>query len=223
MGVDNLSSRANGQYIDESWFGKIRRAFCGTLAPRSVSSLDAESTVGAIGSPSYRFKRAYISSGYFSVGMIKYRIRYVSGPTEYNGKLSVGWMNCDGSVIGQASYDAQHGAGAWAADIVSSPLDGKYLPNFYDSYPNNKHIQGTTSATQNGNSAITGSGAISTTLSHTHAATDTGDENNNTNTQASGAGINSWDYHHHTVTVPSENITISNVGGLYVQALMRII
>lgn len=70
----------------------------------------------------------------------------------YNGATPYGrkWMLCNGDIINQTNYDAQHGTGAYERDCVaSSPIVGKYLPNMVNKYP-----VGAAATTQTGSSAI---------------------------------------------------------------------
>lgn len=88
---------------------------------------------------------------------------------DYNGELSIprGWMIENGDVVGQAAYDAIHGAGAYTADgIASSPVLGKNLPNMA-----NKFVKGVAGTSQTGATAITSTGNAGHTvnLQHSHA------------------------------------------------------
>jgi len=82
--------------------------------------------------------------GHFAAGMI------IDHHT-YNGAAPIpsGWFPCNGNIINQTNYDAVHGAGAWAANIVTSPLNGKYSPNLVS-----KYTVGAASTTADGSGAI---------------------------------------------------------------------
>jgi hypothetical protein len=82
----------------------------------------------------------------------------------FNGAVPIGrgWMVCNGAIVNQANYDAEHGTGAYVSDNVgSSPIAGKYLPNFVD-----KYAVGSANTTQNGSTAITSEGNVGHLHSH---------------------------------------------------------
>lgn len=86
----------------------------------------------------------------------------------FNDTLDIprGWMRCNGEVVNETNYNAEHGSGAYAADgIASSNLLNKYLPNMTD-----KYAVGATSTTQDGTVAITTVGNAGSIIdfSHTH-------------------------------------------------------
>lgn len=100
-----------------------------------------------------------------------------------------GYMLCDGDIINQTNYDAQHGSGAYVRDQVAlSPLNGKYVPNLVS-----KYLTGAASTTQTGGSAVTSVGNAShssTTSGHVHS----GPSHTHRwyNVQASGVDDNAW-------------------------------
>ena len=133
MSLDDITIRQNGNPIDETWFNRLKRAFSGIIAPRNTSTAVVENEAGSLGSASYRFKKLYVETNFLCAGMIKLKYNYsglgLSPPA--------GWMLCDGRVINQANYDAEHGAGKWASEVESSIIDGQTLPNLDDVYIGN--------------------------------------------------------------------------------------
>lgn len=166
MSSDNLLTRTNGQTIDETWFMRIKRALTGTVVPRDVTSLDALANAGSLGSATYRFKRAHISSGFLCPGMMKLRYQYPDILFNDDADLA-GWMLCEGVTVSQAHYDTRHGAGKWAAEISSSPLNGLMLPDFTGT-AGTAFLKGITTATADGLGALLQSGALTIDLSHFH-------------------------------------------------------
>lgn len=86
----------------------------------------------------------------------------------FNGAVlaGAGWFKCNGTLINAANYNSQRGSPtAWADEIGTSLLDGKYSPNLVGKYP-----VGVSSTTQTGASAITAVGLAGYTinLSHVH-------------------------------------------------------
>lgn len=164
MSLEKLPARSNGQNIDETWFNLIKRILGGVIAPRNTDG-EVTARAGSLGSATYRWKRLHCASGYFFPGAIKYKYKY----TGITWTLERGWMLMDGRIINEANYNAEHGAGAWAADgIADSPIAGKYLPNIDGRYI--RGVIGETLNTQSGASAITPSGAGSVDISHTHGS-----------------------------------------------------
>lgn len=160
MGADSIPTRATGQTILDDFFNVMKRV-CGVdWLPRNISGVVAPNA-GQLGTPTYPWERANITSGYFVCGDVKMF-------HDFNGALTPGhgWMKCNGDVVNEASYDAIHGAGAWDEFIAASPIEGKYLPNM-----NNRFPVGATQTTQAGGGAITSEGNANhqTNISHTHA------------------------------------------------------
>ena len=56
----------------------------------------------------------------------------------FGGVLSIpnGWMQCNGAVVNETNYDAEHGSGAYVTDgIASSAILTLNLPDYIDIYP----------------------------------------------------------------------------------------
>jgi len=71
MGSDTLTSRTNGETIDQTWFNVPRAAMIGDWLPRNASG-SVESIAGNLGSDTYRWHNAYIvGSGDVNVGTSK--------------------------------------------------------------------------------------------------------------------------------------------------------
>lgn len=157
-GTNTLPLESAG-VIQRTHINKFQIALAGDYVPRNTSGV-ATTIAGSLGSSTYYWLKAFIKSGYWSVGDIKMHHSYngAAGPGH-------GWMLCDGDVINETNYDAEHGAGTWDTYVGSSPLDGKYLPNMTGRYP-----VGAATTTQNGSVAITGVGNTShqVNLQHTH-------------------------------------------------------
>lgn len=137
----------------------------GTLVPINESTATASDFEHDLGSADHRWKRAHIGAGFLAPGMIM--------PVHnYNGLISAatylrGWMKCDGRVVSSANYDAEYSVGAWAREIVSSPLDGLYLPNL----ANNKYLTGSSVTSLGGTAAMSyvGNSSSAINLTHSHA------------------------------------------------------
>lgn len=133
----------------------------GTLLP--IDSTVSSATTGTyeLGSSSYAWKKYNIACGDWKVGDIKAHHSYngLEGPGQ-------GWMLCDGRLINQTNYDAEHGAGSWASYIDSSTLTGYYLPDLVQRYQ-----IGVSATTQSGASSITSIGLTSHTIDLQHLHT----------------------------------------------------
>ena len=165
MGLESLPTRTDGQTIDQNWFNTIKSILAIDLFPRNASGVVA-TVVGSLGSATYKWlnlysRKAEIETGYWSAGDIKSR-------HTYNGVVPVGqgWMLCDGRLINETTYNAEHGAGSWATYIGTSLLDAKYLPDLTGS----KYLSGVASTAATGSIAIpeVGVAANSIDLAHTH-------------------------------------------------------
>lgn len=158
MGTQRLPTRTNGQIIDESWFNAITRLLLDYVVPRNSADGSTLDLAGSLGTPVLRWVKAFVSEGHWSVG--DYKMHH-----SYNGAVGPGegWMLCDGRVISEANYDTEHGAGSWDTYIGTSPLDGKYLPDFDDRY-----FLGKATTTQDGSGAITAVGNLNSRLDMTH-------------------------------------------------------
>lgn len=159
MGTNRIKDRINGQVIDDEWFNAWRRALSGDLVPRSPAGAPTDGA-GSLGSSTLKWLRAFIGIGYFKCGDMKLH-------HSYNGLVGPGhgWMKCDGRMINEANYDAEHGAGAWDAYIGTCPIDGRYLPNFNDRFP-----IGAATIAEDGTSALpaVGNTGHSVSLQHNH-------------------------------------------------------
>lgn len=160
MGTNNIPSATDGNPIPASDHNSIQEALANDIVPRNTSGAPTANQ-GDLGSSTYPFKRAEITSGYFFAGMIM--------PVHtYNGAITPGhgWMKCDGRVINESNYNTEHGAGTWATFVVSSLLDGKYLPDL----TGDKYLTGVSSTTQTGSSSITevGVSGHQINLAHSH-------------------------------------------------------
>lgn len=119
-----LKDRDNGQIIDSDWFDRIHAVICGDIVPRNAGGA-AQNFAATLGEPLLKWLKAHVANGYWKCGDIKKHLPYAG-----TAPIGQGWMLCDGRLINQASYDAEHGGGSWATYVGVSPLQGKYLPNF---------------------------------------------------------------------------------------------
>ncbi|OFZ54981.1 MAG: hypothetical protein A2428_03145 [Bdellovibrionales bacterium RIFOXYC1_FULL_54_43] len=133
MSTNRLKLRIDGQPMDVSWFNSIKEAISGALVPRHFETSLPTAEAANLGSPTWRWKRIYRRAGGLYAGCIKAKYDYAGAVL-----IEQGWMRCDGRIVSQANYDAEHGAGSWAAYIGTSPLQGKYLPNFATTYIGHK-------------------------------------------------------------------------------------
>lgn len=147
MSNEAIPARREEQTIDAEWFNLLRSVMVGSIFPRNGGA-NVETLKGSLGTSIYRWLRAYIASGYWSIGDVKmhHSFNATKGPGQ-------GWMLCDGRLINETNYNTEHGAGAWATYVGTSALDGKYLPNMTDKYP-----IGADATTQTGAAAITSVG-----------------------------------------------------------------
>ena len=159
MGTGTLTTAIDGTVIPADHHNELTSAIEGDFVPRNVSGV-ATTIAGEMGTSSLQWLRANIAAGYWDVGDIK-------SHHSYNGAAAVsqGWFPCDGTIINETNYNTVHGAGSWDTYISSSPLDGKYAPNFTGKYP-----VGAASTTQDGSIAITSVGNAShqVNLQHDH-------------------------------------------------------
>lgn len=159
MGLGNLQTKTAGQIIDANDPNQYKQALSVDQVPRNVSGVPT-ANAGTLGTSTYPFKRADITTGYLFCGLV---IQFIS----YNGLLTPGqgWFKMLGGIINETNYDVIHGAGSWDLYIGSSLLDGKYAPNMTSIYS-----VGATTTTQTGVGAFTTVGNAShvASFSHTH-------------------------------------------------------
>lgn len=159
MGLGALNNAVDGTPIPAADNNAIVAALKQDLVPRNSSAV-AEADAGRLGTSTYPWDRANITTGYFVCGDVKMF-------HDFNGLISPGhgWMKCNGGQVTEVAYNAIHGAGMWDEYIVSSPIENKFLPNM-----NNKFPVGATNTTQDGSIAITseGNAAHQVNLQHTH-------------------------------------------------------
>ncbi len=167
MGIDTIPVRADATTILATWWNVLRSVLSGDLVPRNASGV-ATANAGSLGTATYPFLSANITSGDWILGDIKMH-------HSYNGAAPIGhgWMLCDGRQITEALYNTEHGASTWATYIGTSPLLNKYLPNFTGRYP-----VGKATTPETGASPIATVGNVSShiDISHTH----TGPSHNHT-------------------------------------------
>lgn len=159
MGTGTISEVIDDTVANASDLNQYASAIKGDMVTRNTSGV-ATDLSGDLGTSSYRWLKAFIASGYWTMGDIK-------SHHSYNGAAPIdqGWFPCNGSIINEANYDAVHGAGSWDIYVVSSALDGRYAPNLLD-----KYLVGKNSTTQDGTGAISSVGVAgnSINLQHSH-------------------------------------------------------
>jgi hypothetical protein len=64
MGTNTLPTRANGQFMDETWFDKINEALFGDLVPRNASGV-ATNNAGALGTVTYTWSQGVTYSAWY--------------------------------------------------------------------------------------------------------------------------------------------------------------
>lgn len=206
MGTNTIPSAVTGETIPQEHHNSIKEALGNDLVPRDTDGI-ATANQGDIGTSSLPFKRAQITSGFFFAGQI---LPFHS----YNGALTPGhgWMKCDNRIVNEANYNTEHGAGSWATYIVSSLLDGKYLPQLTGSV----YLVGESTTTQTGAAPITsvGNSSNQADLSHTHSHTHKWYESNAANSvdgvfDAAGSGL----------AIPTAAAKTNNGGHLAVSTL----
>jgi hypothetical protein len=175
---------------------------------------------GSLGSSTYKWLKSFVESGYWRAGDLKMH-------HTYNGTVvcGEGWMLSDGRVINQANYDTEKGAGHWATYVVSSPLDGKYLPNFTGRYG-----VGKATTTQDGTVAITtvGNASNQVDISHTHTVANhvhqwLVDQGTSTNNASYNSGGSQTNFTFNTTASGEHIVTlqgaVSRVSGSYYTSL----
>jgi hypothetical protein len=159
VGTGALNTAVDGTPIPAADNNAIVAALKQDFVPRNSSAV-ATANGGRLGTATYPWERANITTGYWVVGDVKMF-------HDFNGTLTPGqgWMKCNGNQVTEAAYDVIHGAGAWDLWITSSPIENLYLPNM-----NNKFPVGITDTVQTGAIAIVSEGNAShqVSLAHTH-------------------------------------------------------
>lgn len=163
MGTNNLATKNAGDVISQDDPNQYKTSLGEDLVPRNTSGVPT-TNAGNLGTSTYAWKKAEITTGYWTCGDVKMF-------HDFNGAVSPGqgWMKCNGDTVTEANYDAIHGAGSWSTYIGSSPLDGKNLPAM-----DNKVPVGKDTTPQDGSSAITyeGNSSHQVNTSHRHLVID---------------------------------------------------
>jgi len=160
LASDSNLVEATGGTITRDLVNQYYTALTGDLIPHN-SSGTAAAEAGNLGSSSYQWLLARIASGAWEAGDLKPH-------HTYNGVADCGegWMLADGRVVNESNYDTEHGSGHWDIYVISSPLDGKYLPDM-----DARYLVGSSTTTQTGATALTSVGLTGSVLpGHTHTA-----------------------------------------------------
>ena len=155
----NTLLSVTGGKVRTSHVNQYFQALSQDLVPRNSSGVSTDDG-GSLGTSSVQWKSANIRTGYWEAGDIKCH-------HTYNGLLPVGqgWMQMDGRIVNETNYNTEHSAGDWDTYIISSLIDGRFLPQFTNTF-----IIGVTTTTKDGTIAITPVGNIDNeiNLQHTH-------------------------------------------------------
>lgn len=104
MGSGTLSTRANAQVIDQTWFNQFLLAFVQDLIPRNSSGV-ATDQAGSLGSASLRFLNAYVMSMYLMDG--SHYIKQIA-PSGLSNNITIQWP---GALPGQTNVMTMTAAG----------------------------------------------------------------------------------------------------------------
>jgi hypothetical protein len=216
MGIETIPDRASGQTPQQSWINNFRDVLSGNFIARYLTGA-VRANYGRLGTQTYRWKRHHVFTGDMGVGDIMPWYDYNGG---YD--LPQGWMLCNGVIINEANYDAQHTTGDWDNYVVSTVLNGIYLPSMGSNFP-----RGTTAAMQSGTSPITNGGISTLNLSHTHGSPRTTSGPSPTFINRTSA-VDRLAYnatHTHTVTIPSDLSSVQNIEPehLLIKFIMRVV
>ena len=155
----NTLLSVTGGKVRTSHVNQYFQALSQDLVPRNSSGVSTDDG-GNLGTSSVQWKSANIRTGYWEAGDIKCH-------HTYNGLLPVGqgWMQMDGRIVNETNYNTEHSAGDWDTYIVSSLIDGRFLPQM-----TNRFIIAESVTTQDGTSPFitNGNGNHVINLEHTH-------------------------------------------------------
>lgn len=155
----NTLLSVTGGKVRTSHVNQYFQALSQDLVPRNSSGVSTDDG-GNLGTSSVQWKSANIRTGYWEAGDIKCH-------HTYNGLLTVGqgWMQMDGRIVNETNYNTEHSAGDWDTYIVSSLIDGRFLPQM-----TNRYIIAESVTTQDGTSAFVADGNANhlINLQHTH-------------------------------------------------------
>lgn len=216
MSTETLPDRSPGQTIQFSWINLIRSIVSLDFVPRSLAGTP-RANYARLGSPSYKFSRVHVQLSHLGLGDVLHF-------HDYAGNISVpqGWMVCDGSLINEANYDAQHSAGDWDKYVGSSVLGGLYLPNTDLAY-----IKGKTGTLQAGTAPITTVGSNTANLAHAHGSPITTSANSGSTINTNVASTYYWASpgHTHSLTIPSALSSAQDIrpSSTAVKIIMRIL
>lgn len=217
MGVENIPDRFPGQTIQFSWVNLIRDVLIGAFVPRGLNG-NPRSNYSRLGTKSFPWKEMHVQLADFGLGDV-YHFHDYAG----NIPIPQGWMLCDGSLVNESNYDAQHAAGDWDRYIVSSVLTGLYLPD-----TNLAYVKGKTGTLQAGTAPITTVGSSTANLAHTHGSpktTTVEDVAAVEVSQSSNALYFAPDDHTHSLTITSDLSSAQDIrpSTNLVKMVMRII
>jgi len=216
MGSETIATRDSQRVMRYSFINIFRDALIGALMPRQISGAVRDLS-GRLGTPVYKFERLHVQLGYLGIGDVFAWIDYAGAVP-----LPQGWMLCNGQIINEANYNAQHNAGDWANFIGSSSIDGKYLPNMTGVY-----AAGKSGALQSGSIPITTSGSHVRDFSHNHGGVKTTSTSGNVGTVGGLIPLLAVmpGNHSHSVTIVSDWSAAQDIKPDSVQAqfIMRII
>jgi hypothetical protein len=218
MGAETIPDRTARQTIKKAWMNLFRSCLIGDLIPRGQTGA-ARADYGRLGTPVYQWKNAHIAIGHFGPGDIQFWYDYND-----DAVLPQGWMLCNGVIINETNYNAQHETGDWDTYIASSILDGKRLPDM-----DSKFIKAKTGSLQDGSIAITTVGANEFDFYHIHGTPTTtsssGSTAQNINIDSGAKAYLAGHVHDVDLNPPLGELASPNIEPEYIEVkmLMRII
>lgn len=159
MSTDIIPDRRPNQTIQFSWINIIRDVLTGVFVPRDLTGTP-RANYSRIGTESYLWKNLHVQIAHLGLGDVFHFHDFAGNVT-----IPQGWMLCNGAIINEANYDSQHSTGDWDNYVVSSVLNGLYLPNMDLAY-----VKGKTGTLQAGSAPITTVGQSTRDFSHDHGS-----------------------------------------------------
>lgn len=216
MSTETIPDRKPGQTIQFSWINLIRSVLSLDFVPRALTGAP-RGNYSRLGTDSYQWKQLWVDIAGLGLGDVFYFHDYAG-----NIPIPQGWMSLNGVIINQANYDAQHAAGDWNKYVVSSVLNGLYLPDI-----NLAYLKGKSGTLQAGTAPITKPGSNTVNMQHNHggALTTSATSAPTINTNVASTYYWATPSHTHSVTIPNDLSSAQDIrpSSSAVKAIMRII